>query len=59
MRAFVAVSTIIFGLISIAHVWRATVERRMLHQPWWVVLTLFGFVLFFWGLSLLMRKSRT
>jgi len=59
MRAYVAVATAIFGLISIAHVWRAAVERHIIHQPWWVTITLLGFALFFWGLSLLLRRSRT
>jgi len=58
MKAFVIVSTVVFGLISVAHVWRAVVERHLVSQPWYIFTTLVGAALFLWGFRLLWQQPK-
>jgi len=54
MRAYIAVTTVVFALITVGHIWRGTVERSLLSQPWYIGTTLLGAVLFAWVLLLLL-----
>ena len=39
MKTYVLVTGIIFGLITIAHVWRMFVEPHLAREPWFLLLT--------------------
>lgn len=59
MKTYVAVTTVIFALITVAHIWRGFVEPHMVRAPWYIILTLAAAVLFFWGLRLLWRRPQS
>ena len=39
MKAYVVATGVIFGLITIAHVWRMFEEPRLTREPWFLLLT--------------------
>jgi hypothetical protein len=50
MRAYVITSGAVFGLITLAHVWRAVAEGpRVATNPWFVLITLATAALSFWA----------
>lgn len=58
MRAYVATTGIIFGLLVPVHVWRAVVEDfRPFTEPAFVLITLLALGLFAWSVYLLRRRS--
>ena len=40
MRTYVIATGVIFGLITMAHIWRLAVEPHLLWEPWFMLLTL-------------------
>jgi hypothetical protein len=58
MKAFVIVSTVVFGLISVAHVWRSVVEPHLVREPWYILTSLVGIALFLWGFRLLWQQPK-
>ena len=58
MKAYVAVTTVIFALITVAHIWRGVVERHLVSDPWFILTTLVGAALFVWGFRLLWQKPK-
>ncbi len=59
MKAYLAVTSAIFGLIVLAHVWRIVTENRHLAvEPWFVLLTLAAAGLCLWALTLIRRLPR-
>jgi hypothetical protein len=40
MRAYVIATGVVFGLITLAHVWRMVVEPRLATEPWFLLITL-------------------
>ena len=61
MKAFLAVAGIIFGLITVAHVWRIVFENATLAtDPIFILLTMVSAALSVWALVLLWRlRKRT
>jgi hypothetical protein len=56
MRAYVITTGAVFGLITLAHIWRVAVEGSALAiDPWFVLLTLASAALSFWAWRLLSR----
>jgi hypothetical protein len=53
MRAYIITTGSIFGLITLAHIWRICVERHLAREPSYVLLTIVSAVLCFWALRLL------
>ena len=50
MKAYVMTSGAIFGLITIAHVWRVFDEgARLVTEPWYVLMTLAAAALSLWA----------
>jgi hypothetical protein len=50
MRAYVATTGVIFGLLVVAHVWRAVVEGpHLATDPWYVLITLASAGLCLWA----------
>ncbi len=58
MRAYVLTTGVVFGLLTLAHVWRIVVEgMHLLTNPWWVGITVAAGALAVWAFRLL-RLSR-
>lgn len=59
MKAYLITTCTVFGLITVAHIWRAIAEGpHLAKEPWFILLTLLGVALFFWGAHLLRRWPR-
>lgn len=59
MRAYVLTTGTIFGLITVAHVWRVVSESRTLaRDPFFVLLTLASAGFSFWALRLARSPAR-
>jgi hypothetical protein len=60
VKAYVITTGIVFGLITVAHIWRGIVEGpRLAAEPWFVLLTVFVAGLCFWSVRLLLRWPRS
>jgi hypothetical protein len=60
MKAFLWTTGIIFGLITIAHVWRVFAESASLaRDPWFIVLTVLSAALSAWAFRLLRVSTRS
>jgi hypothetical protein len=60
MKLYLIVTSSVFGLITVAHIWRIIAENPHLAlEPWFVLLTLTTAGLCLWALSLLWRSRRT
>jgi glucan phosphoethanolaminetransferase (alkaline phosphatase superfamily) len=60
MKAYVITTGIIFGLLTLAHIWRMILEgRHLLAEPWWVGITLLAAALCVWAFRLLWRWPRS
>jgi hypothetical protein len=58
MRTYVAITGVIFGLITVAHIWRLVAEgSRLATQPFFVVLTVASTALALWAVQLLRSRS--
>ena len=59
MRAYVLTTGIVFGLLTLAHLWRIAAEgAHLLTSPWWVGITVGAGALSVWAWRLL-RQSRS
>jgi hypothetical protein len=58
MRAYVATTAVIFGLITVAHIWRLIEERNLATEPWYILLTVAAAGLCLWAVVLLGRSRR-
>lgn len=60
MKAYLITTGTIFGLITLAHIWRAVEEgSRLATDPWFVLLTVMAAGLSIWAWRLLSRSSRS
>lgn len=58
MRAYLRLTSAIFGLVALAHLWRIVAENRaLLVDPFFMALTLVAAGLCLWGLRLLRRAA--
>jgi hypothetical protein len=58
MKAYVITTGTIFGLITVAHIWRVIEEgAHLVTQPWWVLLTLAAAALSLWAARLVWRAQ--
>lgn len=54
MRAYLAITGVMFALIAVAHLWRIAVESRALAtEPWFMGLTVLAAVMSVWAFRLL------
>jgi len=59
MKAYLITTGTVFGLITIAHVWRVIAESTALvRDPWFILLTVLATGLSVWAFSLLGRSTR-
>lgn len=60
MKAYLITTGTVFGLITVAHVWRTIAEGpRLATDPLFLLLTLFSAALCLWACRLLRRGSRS
>ena len=59
MKAYVAFTAILFGLVVIAHVWRMCVETHLIHDPTYWVITGLAAGMSAWAWIVLARSSRS
>ena len=56
MKAYVITTGVVFGLITLAHIWRGIAEGpHLAKEPWFVLLTLGVAGLCLWSVRLLWR----
>jgi hypothetical protein len=59
MRAYVAVSGFLFGLLILVHAMRIVVERSLfLDEPVFVASTVASLVMFLWAVATFLRAGR-
>ena len=59
MKAYLMTTGAIFGLITLAHLWRMIAEwPHLATEPWYVLLTVTAAVLSFWAWRLLRLSPR-
>ena len=60
MKAYLITTGTVFGLITLAHIWRVCVENRHLAtDPWFIFLTILAAGLCVWAWRLLRRSPRS
>jgi len=60
MKAYLITTGTVFGLITVAHIWRFVAEgSRLAKEPVFLILTVVAAALCFWAGSLLRRLSRS
>jgi len=58
MKAYLAVTAVLFGLLTVAHGWRMVVEPNVRTDPWFLLTTVISVLLCGWGARLLARTRR-
>jgi hypothetical protein len=60
MKAYVMTTGAVFGLLTLAHIWRVIEEGpHLATQPFWVLITVAAAVLCLWAVRLLWRPPRS
>lgn len=60
MKTYLIATGALFGLLTVAHLWRMiSAEPEMARDPWYILITVAAAALCFWALSLLRRSSRS
>lgn len=60
MRAYLLVTGVIFGLVTVAHVWRIFAEEPALaRDPWYLLLTVLTAGLCAWAIRLVRSTPRS
>ncbi len=60
MKAYLITTGSLFGLLTVAHIWRLIEEgRQLLANPWWTLITLAAAVLAVWAWRLLRVAARS
>ena len=58
MKAYIITSGMIFGLITLAHIWRITKEPHLATDPFFFILTILAAALCVWAWVLFRRGLR-
>jgi len=59
MKTYVVTTGALFGLITLAHLWRMVEERRLATEPWYIVITVAAAALCVWAFGTVKRSRRT
>ena len=58
MKAYLITTGAIFGLITLAHIWRVIAESpHLAKDPWFILLTIIAAALCLWAVRLLRRAA--
>jgi hypothetical protein len=55
MRTYLATTGVLFALLVVAHVWRATIEPTLVRDPWFLIFSVLAAGLSIWAFSLFRR----
>jgi hypothetical protein len=58
MRAYLITTGVLFALLVLAHIWRATTEPSLTRDPWFLLFSVLAAALSIWAFSLLRRAPR-
>ena len=58
MKAYVMTTGALFGLLTVAHLLRMVAERRLLTDPWYILITAATAVLSVWSWYVLKRSRQ-
>ena len=58
MKTYVITTGAVFGLLTLAHIWRIFLEPHLAKEPWFILTTLIALALCLWSWSVLRRSSR-
>ena len=60
MKAYLTTTGAVFGLLTLAHIWRGIAEGpRLAMDPWFILMTAAAAALCLWALRLLWRLPRS
>ena len=59
MKAYLVTAGVVFGLLTLAHIWRIVVEGAQVANPWFILITLVAAALSLWAWLVLWRSSRS
>ena len=59
MRIYVITTGVVFGLLTVAHIWRGFQERHLATEPWFILITLATAALCLWAVRLVWRSPRS
>jgi hypothetical protein len=60
MKAYVMTTGAVFGLLTLAHIWRVIEEGpHLATEPWYVLITAAAAALCLWAVRLLWRSPRS
>jgi hypothetical protein len=59
MRIYVITTGVVFGLLTVAHIWRGVQEHHLATEPWFILITLATAVLCLWAARLVWRSPRS
>jgi hypothetical protein len=59
MKIYLAVTAVLFALLTLVHIWRMIVESTSLaHDPWFLVITLISAAFCVWAARLWVAERR-
>lgn len=58
MKSYLLVSGSLFGLLTLAHIWRLFVEPTLVRDPWFHMTTLLAAILCVWAFRLHFKARR-
>jgi len=59
MKVYLALTAVVFGLVTVAHLWRMMAESTSLaRDPWFLLLTVLSAALCLWAVRLLLVQRR-
>jgi hypothetical protein len=58
VKAYVTTTGVVFGLLTVAHIWRVIVESHLATDLWYVLTTVAAAALSLWAWRVLWRSSR-
>ena len=58
MKAYVATTGVLFGLLVVAHICRLFVEPEQWRDPWFGIFTVLGAIMAFWSWRVLRTRQR-
>jgi hypothetical protein len=59
MKAYVMTTGALFGLLTVAHIWRIIEEGHLAKDPWYLLITVAAAALCFWAWRLLRLAARS
>lgn len=58
MKAYITTTGLVFGVLTVAHIWRVIEESHLATDPWYVLMTVAAAALSLWAWRVLWRASR-